>query len=67
MLQACRWEKELVEYSRHLEEVALVGRAGIRCGRVEHFRSVFVRYRVFLAWRVRGLSLAFLLAADPAP
>ena len=47
-LQASRWEKELVEYSRRLEEVTVVGRAGIRSGRVECFWSLFVPHRVFL-------------------
>jgi hypothetical protein len=65
-LQACRWEKELVEYSRRLEEVAVVGRAGIRCDRIECFWSLLVPHRGVLAWRVQGVSLAFLLAADPA-
>ena len=41
---------ELVEYSRRLEEVAVVGRAGIRRGRFEYFRPLFVCDRVFLAW-----------------
>jgi hypothetical protein len=49
-LQASRWEKELVEYSRRLEEVTVVGRAGIRCGRVECFRPLLVLHRVFFAW-----------------
>src|SRR5918994_7500179 len=62
-LQASRWEKELVEYSRRLEEVAVVGRAGIRRDRVECFWSLLVLDRVVLAWRVQGLSLAFLLAS----
>jgi hypothetical protein len=66
-LQASRWEHELVDYSRRLEEVALVGRAGICCGRFECFRSLLVRHCVFSARRVQGVSLAILLAADPAP
>ena len=63
-LQASRWEKGLVEYSRRLEEVAVVGRAGIRSNRVEYFWSLLVPHRVVLTWRVQGISLAFLLAAD---
>ena len=66
VLQVSRWEKELVEYSRRLEEVTVVGRAGIHSYRVECFWSLLVPHRVFFAWRVQGLSLAFLLAADPA-
>ena len=65
-LQASRREKELVEYSRRLEEVTVVGRAGICSDRVECFWSLLVLHRIFFAWRVQGLSLAFLLAADPA-
>ena len=66
MLQASRWETELVEYSRCLEEVTVVGRTGIRRDRFDHFRSLLVLHRVVFVWRVQGLSLTFLLAADPA-
>src|SRR5688572_17619652 len=48
-LQASRWEKELVEYSRRLEEVTVVGRAGIRSDRVECFWSLLVPHRDFFA------------------
>ena len=65
-LQASRSENKLVEYSRRLEEVTVVGRARICCGRFEYLRPLLVRHRLFLAWRVQGLSLAFLFAADPA-
>ena len=65
-LQTSRWENALVEYSRRLEEVAVVGRALDRRGRFEHLRPLFVRDRDFLAGCVQGLPLAVLLAADTA-
>ena len=49
-LQVSRWENALDEYSRRLEEVAVVGRALDRRGRFEHFWTLFVCDRDFLAW-----------------
>jgi hypothetical protein len=65
-LQASRWENALVEYSRRLEEVAVVGRTGVRCDRLEYFWPLLVCHRDFFSWRVRGLPLAILFAADTA-
>src|SRR5688500_3890677 len=65
-LQASRWENEFVEYSRRLEEATVVGRAGVCRNGIEYLRSLLVLHRGFPPRRVRGLSLALLLAADTA-
>src|SRR5215212_678323 len=64
-LQASRGSKRLVEHSRRLEEVALVGGAGVHRGRAERLWPVFAHDRAPVYWSLRGVPLAVLFAAGP--
>lgn len=61
-LQAFRWEKELVEYSRRLEEAAVVGRADVCRGSPYSFWPVLFGSSHLVSGDVRGVRFAVLLA-----
>src|SRR5215217_8173194 len=53
---------ELVKYSRRLEEVALVGRAGYRGDRVDRLRPLFTHHHRHISGRVQAVCIPVLFA-----